>query len=157
MSSQAYASHQLEKYCTFKTMSCQHPKICEISKGVSKPNEVSAQSHYPYKKCGNSFISLPFPHNALLESPVDLASCCKSRRPCSINSFSASQAEAIDMEILLSSQGSRIVSVKKSSIVYSFLVRASNPQNRTRKYAQDRSKLFAMLLLLLSRTQSVVH
>jgi hypothetical protein len=44
------------------------------------------------------------------------------------NSFSASQAEALDVEILLSSQGSRIVSVKKSSIVYSFLVRAHNLQ-----------------------------
>jgi hypothetical protein len=44
------------------------------------------------------------------------------------NSFSASQAEALDVEILLSSQGSRIVSVKKSSIVHSFLVRAHNLQ-----------------------------
>jgi hypothetical protein len=44
------------------------------------------------------------------------------------NSFSASQAEALDVEILLSSQGSRIVSVEKSSIVYSFLVRAHNLQ-----------------------------
>jgi hypothetical protein len=43
-------------------------------------------------------------------------------------SFSASQAEALDVEILLSSQGSRIVSVEKSSIVYLFLVRAHNLQ-----------------------------
>jgi hypothetical protein len=40
----------------------------------------------------------------------------------------ASQAEALDVEILLSSQGSRIVNVEKSSIVYSFLVRAHNLQ-----------------------------
>jgi hypothetical protein len=72
--------------------------------------------------------------------------------------FPASQVETVEVEtFLLSSQGSRIVNEEKSPIVYSFLVRASNPQNRTRKYAQDRSKLFAMLLLLLSRTQSVVH
>jgi hypothetical protein len=44
------------------------------------------------------------------------------------NSFSASQAEAIDIEILLSSQGSRIVNMEKSSIVHSFLVRAHNLQ-----------------------------
>jgi hypothetical protein len=67
------------------------------------------------------------------------------------DSFSASQAEALDAGILLSSQGSRIVSVEKSSIVYSFLVRAHNLQilrNRTRKYAQDRSKLYATLLFV---------
>jgi hypothetical protein len=29
-------THQLEKYCTFKTMSCRNPKICKMSKGVSK-------------------------------------------------------------------------------------------------------------------------
>jgi hypothetical protein len=56
-----------------------------------------------------------------VEIPVDLASCRKSRRPCSIDPFPASQAEALDVEILLSSQGSRIANVEKSSIVYSFL------------------------------------
>jgi hypothetical protein len=40
----------------------------------------------------------------------------------------ASQMEAVDLEILLSSQGSRIVNMEKSSIVYSFLVRAPNLQ-----------------------------
>jgi hypothetical protein len=40
----------------------------------------------------------------------------------------ASQVETLDIEILLSSQGSRIVNVEKSSIVYSFLVRAHNLQ-----------------------------
>jgi hypothetical protein len=44
------------------------------------------------------------------------------------NSFSASQVEAIDIEILLSGQGSRIVNTEKSSIVHSFLVRAHNLQ-----------------------------
>jgi hypothetical protein len=50
---------------------------------------------------------------------------------------------------LLSNQGSRIVNMEKSSIVHSFLVRALNFQilkNQTRKYAQDRSKLYATLL-----------
>jgi hypothetical protein len=44
------------------------------------------------------------------------------------NFFPASQAEALDVEILSSSQGSRIVNMEKSSIVYSFLVRAHNLQ-----------------------------
>jgi hypothetical protein len=119
----------IEKYCIFKTMSCQNPKISEIRKGVSKPI-----LKFPHKaiirtrKCENSFIRLPLPHNALLVIPVDSTSCRKSRRPCGINSIPASQAEALDVEILSSSQGSRIGSVEKSSIVYSFLVRAHNLQ-----------------------------
>jgi hypothetical protein len=47
---------------------------------------------------------------------------------CSMDSLPASQVEAIAVEILLSSQGSRKVNVEKSSIVYSFLVRAHNLQ-----------------------------
>jgi hypothetical protein len=65
------------------------------------------------------------------------------------NSFPASQAEVLDVEILSSSQSSRIVNMEKSSIVYSFLVCALNLpflKNQTRKYAQDRSNLFATLL-----------
>jgi hypothetical protein len=46
--------------------------------------EVPTWSHLAYKRLGNSFISLPFPHNALLESPISLASCRQFRRPCSI-------------------------------------------------------------------------
>jgi hypothetical protein len=42
--------------------------------------------------------------------------------------FPASQVEALDVEIFLSSQGSRIVNMKKSSTVYSFLVRAHKRQ-----------------------------
>jgi hypothetical protein len=64
--------------------------------------------------------------------------------------FSASQVETVKVEIfLLSSRGSRIVNMEMSSIVHSFLVRAINFQilkNQTRKYAQDRSKLYATLL-----------
>jgi hypothetical protein len=40
--------------------------------------------------------------------------------------FPASQVEAVEIEIFLSSQGSRIVNMKKSSTLYSFLVRAHN-------------------------------
>jgi hypothetical protein len=119
---------------------------CEISQGVSK-----AILKFPHKavirmrKYGSSFINLPFPRNARLESPIDLASRRESRQSCSINSFPASQVETVEVEtFLLSSQGSRIVSMEKSSIVHSFLVRALNLQilkNQTRKYAQDRSKL----------------
>jgi hypothetical protein len=64
--------------------------------------------------------------------------------------FSASQVKTVEVEtFLLSSQGSRIVNMEKSSIVHSFLVRALNLQilkNQTRKHAQDRSKLYATLL-----------
>jgi hypothetical protein len=64
--------------------------------------------------------------------------------------FSASQVKTVEVEtFLLSSQGSRIVNLEKSSIVYSFLVRAldlPNLKNQTRKHAQDRSKLYATLL-----------
>jgi hypothetical protein len=43
--------------------------------------------------------------------------------------FPASQVETVEVEtFLLSSQGSRIVNVEKSPIVYSFLVRAHNLQ-----------------------------
>jgi hypothetical protein len=42
--------------------------------------------------------------------------------------FLLSQVEAVGVEIFLSSQGSRKVNVEKSSIVYSFLVRAPNLQ-----------------------------
>jgi hypothetical protein len=62
--------------------------------------------------------------------PFDLASCCESRRPCSIDPFPASHAEALDVEFLLTSQGSRIVNVEKSSIVYSFSVRAQGSTSR---------------------------
>jgi hypothetical protein len=91
-------------------------------------------------------ISLPFLHNGLLEIPVDVASCRKSRRPCSIDPLPASQTEALDIEILLSSQGSRIVNVEKTSIVYSFLVRAQGSTPRI-----DRS-LWLHLSLMLSQT-----
>jgi hypothetical protein len=42
--------------------------------------------------------------------------------------FPASQVEAVEVENFLSSHGSRIVNMKKSSTVYSFLVRASTLQ-----------------------------
>jgi hypothetical protein len=62
------------------------------------------------------------------EISVELVPCRESRRPGRIYSLPASQVEALDVEILLSSQGSRIVNMDKSSIVYSFLVRARNLQ-----------------------------
>jgi hypothetical protein len=55
---------------------------------------------------------------------VDLVSCCQSRRPCSIKSLPTSQVEAVEVEALLSHQGSRKVNVEKSSIVYSSVTRA---------------------------------
>jgi hypothetical protein len=57
--------------------------------------------------------------------------------------FPASQVEALDVEILLSSQGSRIVNVEKTSIVYSFLVRAQGSTPRI-----DQSFLLRFSLLL---------
>jgi hypothetical protein len=67
---------------------------------------------FSYKKLWNSFISRPFLRNGLLEIFVELVPCRESRRPCSIDSFPASQVEAITVEILLSSQGSRKVNVE---------------------------------------------
>jgi hypothetical protein len=119
-----------------------------------------AWSHLSYKKVWNSFISLPFLHNGLLEIPVDLASCRKSRWPCSIKSPPASQAEALDVEILLSSQGSRILNMEKSSIVYWFLVRAHNLQILRFEQGSapriDQSFLLRFSLLL-TQTSSVAH
>jgi hypothetical protein len=77
---------------------------------------------------GTLLVAFLFLRNGLLEISIDLVSCRNSRRPCSIDSFPASQVEAIDVEILLSTQGSRIVIMEKSSIVYSFLFRAHNLQ-----------------------------
>jgi hypothetical protein len=111
VSSQACTLHELWKVLHFQNNELSKPQICEISKGVRKPI-----LKFPHKaiirtsKCGNSFISLHFPHNALLESPVNLVTCRQSRQPCSIDPSSASQVEALDVEIRLSSQGSRIVS-----------------------------------------------
>jgi hypothetical protein len=69
-----------------------------------------------------------FLRNGLLGIPIDLASCRKSRRPCSINYFPASQVKAVEVEVFSSSQGSQKVNVEKSSIVYSFLVRTHDLQ-----------------------------
>jgi hypothetical protein len=80
------------------------------------------------EKFGTPLLAFIFLRNGLLEISVELVPCRESRRPCSIDSFPASQVEAIAVEILLSSQGSRKVNVEKSSIVYSFLVRAHNLQ-----------------------------
>jgi hypothetical protein len=97
------------------------------------------------RACGTLSLAL-LPCNGLLGILDQLVPCRESQRYCSINSFPASQAEVLDVEIFSSSQGSRIVNMGKLSLVYLFLVRASNSQSQTRKYAQDRSKLYATLL-----------
>jgi hypothetical protein len=128
----------------FQNNELSKPQIWEISKGVREPIlKFPHQASIRTKKFGNSFISLPFLQNGHLEIPVDVASCRKSRRPCSIDPFPASYMEALDVEILLSGQGSRIVNVKKSSIVYSFLVRAQGSTPRI-----DQSFLLRFFLLL---------
>jgi hypothetical protein len=83
------------------------PQILKLSKGVSKivlkfPHEFIFRK----RKFWNSFTSLPFFRNGLLEILVDLVSRRKSRRPCSIKFLSTSQVEAGKVEIFLSSQGS---------------------------------------------------
>jgi hypothetical protein len=67
---------------------------------------------------GTLLLAFLFLRNGLLEISVELVSCRKSRQPCSINFSHASQVEALDVEVLLSSQGSRIVSMKDSSITF---------------------------------------
>jgi hypothetical protein len=89
------------------------------------------------------------------EISVELVPRRESRRPCSIKSPPASEVEALDVEILLSSQGSRIVNMEKSSSVYLFLVRAHNLQilriEQGGEPRIDRSFLLHFCLLL-SRT-----
>jgi hypothetical protein len=130
VSSQAYASHQLCKVLHFQSNELSKPQICEISKGVSKPiPKFPPKAIIRTQKFGTLLLAFLFFIMAFWEkNPVDLASCRKSRRLCSMDPFPSSQAETLDVEILLSSQGSQIVNVEKSSIVYSFLVRAHNLQ-----------------------------
>jgi hypothetical protein len=126
---QAYASHQLEEYCTFKTMSCQKPQICEISKGVSEP--ILKFLHKVILRTRNyGTLSLAFLLLLMVDwkSPLTWPHAANHDDLVVSIPFPANQVEALDVEILLSSQGSRIVNVEKSSIVYSFLVRAHNLQ-----------------------------
>jgi hypothetical protein len=94
------------------------------------------------------------------ETPVDLASCCKSRRPYNIHPSPASQVEALDVKNSL--EQSRFSNSKsgESSIVYSFLVRAHNLQiliiGQGSMPRIDGSFLLRFSLLL-SQTWSVVH
>jgi hypothetical protein len=55
---------------------------------------------------GTPLVAFLFLRNSLLEIPVDLVSCRKSRRPCSIKFLPISQVGAEEVEIFLSSQGS---------------------------------------------------
>jgi hypothetical protein len=118
-----------ENFCTLKVIRCRHLRFTKLSKGVSKiilkfPHKVIFRT----RNYGTLLLAILFLRNDLLEISVELVSCRKSRRPSSINFPPASQVEALDVEILLSSQGSRIVNMEKPSIVYSFLVRAHNLQ-----------------------------
>jgi hypothetical protein len=80
---------------------------------------------------------------------VNLIPCRQSRQQCSIISLPSSQVEAAKVEIFLSSQGSRKVNVERSSIAYSFLVRAHNLQmlriEQGHKPRIDRSFCYASL------------
>jgi hypothetical protein len=68
---------------------------------------------------GTLLVAFLFLRNGLLEISVELVSCRKSRRPSSIKFLPTSQVEAGAVEISLSSQGSRIVNMEKSSIAFS--------------------------------------
>jgi hypothetical protein len=95
-----------------------------------------------------------------LEISVELVSCRNSRRPCSIKSPPASQVEALDVEILLSSQGSGIVNMEKSSIVYSFLVCAHNLQTLRIEQGSTlriESKLFGYASLCCYRKRKALY
>jgi hypothetical protein len=73
--------------------------------------------------------------------------------------FPASQVEAVEVEIFLSSQGSRIVNMKKSSTVYSFLVRAHNLQilriEQGSKPRINRSFLAMLLLAAIANAKAL--
>jgi hypothetical protein len=118
-----------EKLLHLKIISFRQLQFTKLSKGVSKivlkfPHEVIFRT----RNYGTLLLAFLFLRNDLLEIPVDLVSCRKSRRPRSSSSFPASQVKSVEIEVFLSSQGSRIVNMKKSSTVYSFLVRAHNLQ-----------------------------
>jgi hypothetical protein len=119
VSSQACSSHQLWKSSHLKNNELSKPQIYEVSKGVSK---IILKFHmklsFVQGNFGTLLVAFLFLHNGLLEISVELVSRHKSRRPCSINFPPASQGGALDVEILLSSQGSRIVSMKDSSITF---------------------------------------
>jgi hypothetical protein len=106
-----------------------------------------------------SVVSLSW--NGLLEISDKLVPCRESRRSCSIDSFPASQSGSLKRRnFLLSSQGSRIVNMEKSSIVYSSLVRALNLQIlKIKRGSTPRIDWNFMLRssVLLPQTQSVVH
>jgi hypothetical protein len=119
VSSQAYASHQHWKFLHLKNNELSKPQIYEISKSVSK-------------------IVLKFPHKVIFRTRkfwtllvaflffVMVFRKSLSTRPHAANldnltasiPFPASQVEALDVEIFSSSQGSRIVSMKDSSIAF---------------------------------------
>jgi hypothetical protein len=134
---------------------CQHLKFTKLSKGVSKiVPKFPHESIFRTTNYGTLLLAFLFLRNVLLEIPVDLASCRKSRRPCSINYFPASQVEAIEVEIFSSNQGSRKVNVEKSSITFSsrsVLITFESSES-SREITQNRPKLFATLSLLLLRT-----
>jgi hypothetical protein len=74
----------------------------------------------PYEKLRDPFLlAFLFFRESNWMMTIDLVSCHKSRRPCGINSFPASQVEAVEVQIFLSSQGSRKVNVEKTSIASS--------------------------------------
>jgi hypothetical protein len=118
VSSQACTLHQFWKILHLKRNELSTPLIRKLSKVWARFFEVPTWSHLSYKELWNSFISLPFLRNGLLGTSVDLVSCRNSQWPCSIKNLPTGQMEAVEVEILLSSQGSRIVSMKDSSIAF---------------------------------------
>jgi hypothetical protein len=135
-------------------MSCRNPKICKMSKGVSKiiPWISHFKSSFVYKRLWNSVFSFPFFVMVYWKSLSNWSLAVNHDDLAASIPFPASQVETVKVEISSSSQGSRIVNMEKSSIVYSFLVRAHNLQILRIEQGStpriDRSKLLRFSLLL---------
>jgi hypothetical protein len=92
------------------------------------------------RKYGNSFISLPFPHNALLESPIGLASCRQFRRHCSIKFLFCQPSGGLRCRNPF--EQSRFSNSQCGKVIHRVFILSPC----SRKYARDRSKLYATLL-----------
>jgi hypothetical protein len=96
------------------------PQIRKLSKGVSKiVLKFSHEIIFRTRNYGTPSLAFLSPGKSSWLSTIDVVPCHKSRRPHSINSFPASQVEAVEVEIFLSGQGSRKVNMEKSSIAFS--------------------------------------
>jgi hypothetical protein len=120
VSSPACTSHQLWKFQHLKNNELSKPQILTISKCVSNivlkfPLEVILRT----RNFGNLLLAILLFVMVFRESPSTWSLVTTLDNLVASIPLPASQTEALDIEILLSSQGSRIVSMEKLSIAFS--------------------------------------